>query len=311
MVFFELILKGFFIGIAFIIPGLSGGTLAIYLGVYEKLLHSIGNIFKEFKKSIKFLFPVFLGIGISVILLAKLFSILIEWNSFIVLLFFIGLIIGGVKPIYKKASTNKLTLSSSLSFLISFSLIILLVVFEKTGEATGIDYININFKNLLLVFFIGMAASMTMIVPGISGSALLLVLGYYTAIVSNVVGNIFDFSSILYNLEVIIPFTLGAAVSIILFSKIIEYCFKRFHSQSYYAVLGFILASCIAIFFEIKDPSTAASFEFQIPVYKDIFGYISNNIFSLLGGLFAGVTGYFLTKLLIRKEQKLKEASNE
>ena len=311
MVFFELILKGFFIGIAFIIPGLSGGTLAIYLGVYEKLLHSIGNVFKEFKKSIKFLLPIFLGIGISVVLLAKLFSILIEWNSFVVLLFFIGLIIGGVKPIYKKASIDKMTPSSWASLLISFSIIILLVVFEKTGQSTGIDYITINFKNILLIFFIGMAASMTMIVPGISGSALLLVLGYYTAIVSNVVGNIFDFSNILYNLEVIIPFALGAAVGIILFSKVIEYCFKRYQSQSYYAVLGFILASCIAIFFEIKDPSTAASFEFQIPVYKDIFGYISNNIISLFGGLTAGVTGFFLTKLLIRKERKLEKAHDE
>ena len=65
--------KGFFIGIALIIPGLSGGTLAVYLGIYEKLLHAIGSIFSEFKKSITFLFPVFLGMGISVISLAILF----------------------------------------------------------------------------------------------------------------------------------------------------------------------------------------------------------------------------------------------
>ncbi len=310
MVFFELLTKGFFMGIAFIIPGVSGGTLAIYLGIYEKFLHAIGNIFKEFKKSIKFLIPVFLGIGISVVLLAKLFSILIEWNSFIILGFFIGLILGGVKQIYTTASEKKLNAGSIISFLIAFLAIIVLVVFDKTKTVSGIDYFNIDFSSILLIFFLGVAASITMIVPGVSGSALLLVLGFYTAIVSNVIGEIFDFSSIIYNLEVLIPFGLGALFGITLFSRVIEYCLKNFKSQTYYAILGFILASCVAIFLEIRDPGTSSNYADQVPIYKDLWNYFINNILSISGGVFALAAGFVSTRLLTRIDFK-KGKTNE
>jgi putative membrane protein len=280
--------------------------LAIYLGVYDKLLHSIGNIFKEFKSSVKFLIPIFLGIGLSVVGLAKIFSILIEWNSFIVLFFFIGLILGGVKDIYKTASKSKLTPASIIAFIIAFGIIIVMVIIEKTGNPTGIDYISITIPNLLIVFLVGMAASMTMIVPGVSGSALLLVLGFYTAIVSNVVGNILDFSNLVYNIQILIPFALGAAFGIILFSRVIEHCIKKYTSTTFYAILGFILASCIAIFFEIRDPSTAIDFTDQVPIYGNIFNYIGNNLLVFFGGIVTLILGFISTRLLSNIELKRK-----
>jgi len=158
--------------------------------------------------------------------------------------------------------------------------------------------------NLVLVFLLGMAASMTMIVPGISGSALLLVLGFYTAIVSNVVGNILDFTSIVYNLQIVIPFALGAAFGIILFSRVIEYFLKHFKSQTYYAILGFILASCVAIFFEIRDPSTSVDYSTQVPIFKDLWGYISQNIWSVLLGIVALSLGVIATKYMSKLELK-------
>ena len=123
--FITLILKGFLIGIAFIVPGLSGGTLAVYLGVYDKLLHSIGNIFKEFKKSVTFLIPIFLGVAISVVLTARVFSILLDWNSFIVLFFFIGLMLGGLKSLSENVE-NKKQASNIISFIVAFLIVILL-----------------------------------------------------------------------------------------------------------------------------------------------------------------------------------------
>lgn len=302
--FLELLIKGFIVGFAFVIPGVSGGTLAVYLGIYEKLVHSIGHIFKEFKKSLSFLIPVFLGIGISVVVLAKLFDILLRWNSFVVMAFFIGLILGGIRQIYDEAAKKKVNLASVLSFVVAFGIIIVLIVFGKLNADHGIAYIDINLKNIILVFFLGMAASITMIVPGVSGSALLIVLGFYTAIVSNVVGNIFDFAQIVYNLEIVIPFALGAAVGIILFSRVIEYLLLHFKSATYYAILGFIIASVIAIFFEIKDPATAVSFTDQTPIYKDFFGYVSAHIWTVLLGLVTLVGGFFTTKYLSRLELK-------
>jgi len=307
--FFELQIKGILVGFAFVIPRVSGGTLALYLGIYEKLVHSIGNIFKEFKKSMAFLIPVFLGIAISVIALAKLFDILLTWNSFVVIGFFIGLILGGIKQIYKEACNKSPQVSGIISFVIAFSIIIVLVIFDKIKATTGIEYIDVNFGNLILVFFLGMAASITMIVPGVSGSALLMVLGFYTAIVSNVVGNILDFSNIVYNLEIIIPFALGAGIGIIIFSRVIEHVLVKYKTQAYLAILGFIIASCIAVFFEIRDPSTAINYSEQAPVFANLFNYIADNILTVLLGLGVGVLGFFATRFLSKLEIK-KETQN-
>lgn len=296
--FIELLVKGFIIGIAFIIPGVSGGTLAIYLGVYDKLLHALGNIFKEFKKSVLFLIPIFLGIGISVVLLAKIFGILIAWNSFITLLFFIGLILGGIPKLYQEVKAEKKDPISLSIFLISFSIVIILVVTELSKTSNTIGLFDQNWHQFLLLIFLGMAASITMIVPGVSGSALLMALGYYTAIVSNVIGNILDFTNISYHLFVIIPFGLGCLIGIILFSKVLEFCLSRYKKQTYYAILGFIIASVIAIFLGIKDPSTAADFESQQYIYQNIWQYVITNPFVIISGFLTLGFGIFSARWL-------------
>jgi putative membrane protein len=304
MVHIILVIKGFLMGIALIIPGLSGGTLAMYLGIYEKLLHAIGNIFREMKASVTFLIPVFIGVVLSVVSLAKLLGYLIDMNSLIVLFFFIGLILGGVKDIYQKATekTNTDKYSSVISFLVSFGLIIAMVILSKTNDQNGIAMIDITVLNIILLFFLGMAASMTMIVPGVSGSALLIVLGYYTAIVTNVAGEIFNFEQFTYNIQVIIPFGLGAVFGIILFSKVIEYLLKTYSKQTYFAILGFITASVIAIFFEMKDPSTGATHDLQQPIYENFFGYIGDHFLSFVIGIVLLVIGFLLSKKMIKSE---------
>lgn len=304
MEYIVLIIKGFFIGIALIIPGLSGGTLAIYLGIYEKLLHAIGHIFSDMKKSLQFLIPLFIGIGISIVALANLLGFLIDLNSLIVLLFFMGLLVGGIKDIYEKATPQQDSIqpSSIIAGVISFSLIILLIVFGKLSSTTGIATFDITFGSIVLLFFLGMAASMTMIVPGVSGSALLIVLGYYTAIVTNVIGNVFDFSLLGYNLQVIIPFGLGAAVGIILFSTVIEYALQHYTKQTYFAIMGFILGSVIAIFFEIKDPSTGLTHDVQNPIYTHFFDFLGDNILSLIVGIVLFIAGFIIARRLTQLE---------
>lgn len=300
--FLILLLKGFIIGVAFIIPGVSGGTLAIYLGVYQGILDSIDNLFRQFKKSVLYLLPILLGVGLSVVLLAKLVSILLDWNSFIVLFFFIGLIIGGIRFVYKRAEITKLDPSLIISFLVSFGLLILIIILDKTSSNPGIDYFSFSFWTYLLIFALGAISSITMIVPGISGSAVLLVLGFYTAIVSNVVGNIFDFSSIGYNLQVVIPFGLGALAGILVFSKIINFSLRKYPKQTYFAILGFIIASVIGVLLEIKDQTTASLFSDQISIFNNLLNYLGDNIFTVVGGLIALVIGYLASKFLTQIE---------
>lgn len=300
--FLILLLKGFIIGVAFIIPGVSGGTLAIYLGVYQGILDSIDNLFRQFKKSVLYLLPILLGVGLSVVLLAKLVSILLDWNSFIVLFFFIGLIIGGIRFVYKRAEITKLDPSLIISFLVSFGLLILIIILDKTSSNPGIDYFSFSFWTYLLIFALGAIASITMIVPGISGSAVLLVLGFYTAIVSNVVGNIFDFSSIGYNLQVVIPFGLGALAGILVFSKIINFSLRKYPKQTYFAILGFIIASVMGVLLEIKDQTTASLFSDQISIFNNLLNYLGDNIFTVAGGLIALAIGYLASKFLTQIE---------
>ena len=307
MTFLILLLKGFLIGIAFIIPGVSGGTLAIYLGVYQELLDKIGNVFKDFKKSVKFLLPIFLGIGFSIVALAKLLSLLLNWNSFIILFFFIGLILGGVKHIYNKSQSEKITISMTLAFVISFGLLLALVILGKTTPGNGIDYFTFNFWTYLLLMGLGALASITMIVPGISGSAVLLVLGFYTAIVSNVVGNIFDFSSVWYNLQVIVPFALGALIGIVIFSKLLSEALRKFPKETYFAILGFIIMSAIRVFLEIKDPTTAVEFSDQLPIYENLIIYIGDHIWSVVGGIIAFVSGYIGSIYMTKLDKEVKK----
>jgi putative membrane protein len=299
-----LMVKGFFVGIALIIPGLSGGTLAVYLGIYEKLLHAIGHVLEEFWDSVRFLVPLFAGIGIAIVSLANLVGYLIDVNSLIVLLFFMGLIVGGIPDIYHKANADgrPLDVSSILAGVVSFSLVILLVVFSKLDGSSGIAEFDIDLGSVLLLFVLGMAASMTMIVPGVSGSALLIVLGYYTAIVTNVVGQIFDFSRFWYHVQVLIPFALGAAFGIILLSKGIEYALRHYTKQTYVAILGFITGSVVAMFFEIKDPASGASHDLQTPIYSDLFAFLGENIVSLLIGLVLFALGAYLARRLTKLE---------
>lgn len=307
--FLELIIKGFIVGIAFIIPGVSGGTLAVYLGIYKKLLDSIGNIFTDFKNSVKFLIPFAIGGVISVLGLAKLFGILIEWNSYIVLMFFIGLLAGGLKHIYLKSQVKSLHLPSLISGGLAFMLLLLVIIIDKTKSTEGIEYFNLVFTDYLIIIGLGIVGATTMIIPGISGSAMLMVLGFYTAIVTNVIGNVLNFDNLTYNLRVLVFFALGIFIGIILFSKLISFLLDKYPKQTYFAILGFIIASIIGVFLEIKDPNSNVSFENQKPIYQDLWTYISENPWIVIIGLTLLVLGYISSQYLTKIE--LKGSQNE
>ncbi|MFA5466593.1 MAG: DUF368 domain-containing protein [Candidatus Izemoplasmatales bacterium] len=307
MTFLILILKGFLIGLAFIIPGVSGGTIAVYLGVYDKLLNAIGNIFKEFRKSMKLLIPIFLGAVISVVGLAWLLGFLIDKNSLVVLMLFIGLILGGIPALLDKISGKGKTKAAFITFVIAFVLVLTLVILDKFLSPTSRADFTISAGSFFLIFLLGAIASMTMIVPGISGSALLMMLGFYTVIVTNVIGNILDFSVVGYNLFVLIPFALGIGAGIILFSKLLGHLLGKFPVESYGAILGFVMASAIGIFFEIRDPATGLTHSEQLPVVDNFVGFIQANPWSMVWGFLVLGAGFFISfRFLPRADNKRK-----
>lgn len=254
-----LAIKGFFIGLANVIPGVSGGTLALTLGIYEKLIGCISHFFKNLKENIKFILPIGIGAVIAILSLSHLISFCLDNYVLPTILFFIGAILGGLPMLIKKVSGHKITISNIIIFLITFGIIILLLFLNSETE---VSFQNMNVIDYLLLFVVGVVASATMVIPGVSGSAVLMTIGYYKPIL-NIVKNLTDFSSLGSNLAILIPFGLGVLVGILLIAKVLEFLFKNFEVKTYYGVLGFIVASIIAILYQ--NLVVNSSFVFTVP----------------------------------------------
>lgn len=239
-----IVIKGFIIGIANIIPGVSGGTLAITLGIYEQLINTISHFMKNIKENLKFIIPLGIGAVLSVLILSNLIGTCLEKYPLPTTLFFIGLILGGIPLLAKKTKGHKSTLSNWIIFLITAG-IVLVLAFLKSGDAY-VSLENLNITGYLLLFLIGMVASATMVIPGISGSFMLMLLGYYKPIIDTI-SDLTHFNNILGNMLILIPFGLGILIGIVLVAKLIEHLLKKFEIQTYFGIIGFVIASIVSI----------------------------------------------------------------
>lgn len=241
---FILMVKGFILGIANIIPGVSGGTLAITLGIYEELINTISHLFRNIKKNLGFVVPLGIGAVLSILVMSKLINYSLDQFPIPTTLFFIGLIIGGLPLIYKKVEKKKRTGGHIVAFLSTFLLVILLA-FAKSGSG-AVSLENLTIGSIFLLFFVGIIAAATMVVPGISGSFVLMLLGFYKPVL-NTISNLTDFSLLGHNMAILIPFGIGIIVGIVLIAKLIEYLLKKHETITYYAILGFILSSVVTL----------------------------------------------------------------
>ena len=239
-----LIIKGIVIALANIIPGVSGGTLMITLGVYEQIIDIISHPFKNLKNNWKFILFIGIGVVLGVLGFSKLISYCLDKFPLATPLFFIGLILGGLPLLFRKGKVKEnIKISNIVIFLITFG-IVLLFTFLKSGES--IVTITTDFKGITLLFLVGMVAASSMIIPGISGSFMLMLLGYYKPIIDTI-SNLTKFNNLWDNLKILIPFGIGIVVGIVLVAKLIEYLLKKFEIKTYFGVIGFVLASIIAI----------------------------------------------------------------
>lgn len=239
-----LVIKGFLIGVANIIPGVSGGTLAITLGIYEKLIGAISHFFKNLKENIKFIIPIGIGAVLSILLLSRVISFCLDKYTLATILFFIGLILGGIPLLNKKIKGHYKNVSNIIIFLLSFGFVIALSVLK--GENV-VSFANMNIINYIMLFLVGVVAAATMIIPGVSGSFVLMLLGYYKPIVDTI-GALTKFNNIWQNIMILVPFGIGVLVGIVAISKLLEFLFKKYEVKTYFGVMGFIMASIITIF---------------------------------------------------------------
>lgn len=242
-----LLIKGFFIGVANIIPGVSGGTLAITLGIYERLLEAISHFFKKFKENISFLAPIGIGAVLSIVLGSRIIEFSLENYPLPTILFFTGLILGGIPMLYKKVQGH-INGKNLIIFILTFAFVIG-IMFLKSGSNVNLK--EVDLMGYVFLFFVGVVAAATMIIPGISGSFMLMVMGYYKPIL-NVINEFTSFENVMHNFFILLPFGLGVLVGIVGIAKILEYLFKKFEVPTYFGVLGFVLSSIIGIFVQTQ-----------------------------------------------------------
>lgn len=254
-----LVIKGFFMGIANVIPGVSGGTIAIILGIYEKFISSISNLFKNLKENIKFLFPIAIGMVLAILILSGVIEYSYNHFPLPTMLFFVGLVLGGIPLLLKNVKNQKecKEVSSYIILLITFSLVIFMacsdLIFDTTLE---VSLKNMSLFNYIVLFVVGVIAAATMVIPGISGSLVLMLLGYYYPIISTI-NELVKFNNIANNILILGIFGVGVLVGIVAISKILEMLFKKQKVKTYFGVLGFIFASVLAIpistFLEVEN----------------------------------------------------------
>lgn len=250
MNFFLDILRGVLIGVANIIPGVSGGTMMVSMGIYDKIISCINHLFSRFKDSIRTLLPYGIGMALGILGLAKLITVCLERFPLPTGFLFIGLILGSVPIILKRIRGEKGNNICIPAFICGFALVVGLQIL---GGGNGTDAaMNMNPMLLLILFLMGVIAAAAMVIPGVSGSMMLMLLGYYNPVVGTISRMLDaliarDFGAVFSCVGILLPFGIGVIVGIFGIAKIIEILLKGYPSQTFSVILGLVLASPVAI----------------------------------------------------------------
>lgn len=237
------IIFGIIMGIANVIPGVSGGTMAIILNFYDRLMESITLNFKVIKKNLPFLIPLAIGLAIGIVGLSKVMQFLLNTYPTQTYFGFIGIVIGSLPLIFFKAKKGtKIQSSSWIPFVITLVFMIYLTFAngDKETAKTIVRYTSLNFESFVVCFGAMAIATVTMIIPGISGSLILIIMGLY--------GTIYGYAIAEFNIPLLIPCGLGAAVGILGGAKLVRFLLERYEQLTYMAILGLLVGSIVQLF---------------------------------------------------------------
>lgn len=228
-------IMGIFIGAGAILPGISSGVLCVSFGIYDKLINSILGFFKNIKENLKFLFPIFFGIGFGAILFGNILKTLFVSYPIPTKSAFLGLILGCVPNLFKIANSKKGFRLHYLGYtFLSFSFALFLLGLEKVLPVHSI----IGSSNALFLILSGFIMSAGVVVPGVSSTVLLMILGTYETYLNAI-------SSI--NLFILFPMGIGLLLGGLLFLNLLQCLLKNYFSETYYAIIGFVLGSTLLL----------------------------------------------------------------
>lgn len=285
-------INGFCMALADSVPGVSGGTIAFILGFYDNFIGALDDLFRgnleEKKKALIYLIKLGIGWAVGFVLAAIVLSSLFESHIYAMSSLFIGFIILAIPLVIKE---EKDSIKGKYKNIIFMILGILLVVGISLLTKTSID-VNLakpNIGTYIYVFFAGAIAICAMVLPGISGSTLLLIFGIYIPIMSAIKTFLtFDFSVV----PILCAFGFGIIFGIVTFIKILKICLKKFRSQTIYAILGMMIGSLYAI---VLGPTT-------LDVPKEMLTFETFNVLFFVIGcvVIIGLEG--LKKFLLKND---------
>ena len=280
--FISYLLKGLAIGTAAIIPGISGGTIAFMLGIYDQIIDAIVSIRLQTKKSLQVLLPVGIGIVVAIGLLTYPMGLALMYAPFPTVTLFAGFIVGSL-PQLRKDLPNKWNIKAWVFLIVPAVIAMLLGVFSVIGELDATSVLTSDaFLPKLSLMVVGLLGVSAFVVPGISGSMLLLSIGFYEPILSSLkrlLDNLFDINGLIPE---VINFSLlgvGAVVGFALISVLMKWLLHHYRHEVNLAVFGFILGSLVAIFYNYE----------MIPVYENL------NLIMVIIGLITLVLGIWIS----------------
>ena len=238
--FLSRLLKGLIVGVANIIPGVSGGTMAVVIGIYDKLIGAVSDLRKDFKNSVIYLFPIGVGALLGIVLFSHLIEFLLRDFTMPTNIFFLGLILGSIPMIFKRATQKRFEKVSILPFLVCFAVMMLMTFFQNVSDEGSALITTLTAGTAIRLVLSATVAAACMIMPGISGSMVMVLLGVYTSVLTAI-------SSM--NIPVLIPVAIGVLAGILLGAKVINLCLRRYEQQTYFAILGLIAGSILPICF--------------------------------------------------------------
>ena len=233
--------KGLFVGGSMLIPGVSGGSMAMILGIYNELISAVSSFFKNKKESIKLLGTFMVGASIGIILFAKPLLYLTDTYTFPMMYFFVGAVIGSIPMIYKQAKVEKVSIDSVLYIILGIIIVFLISLIPQELFQTDL---NNGIIDYLIIMVAGVIAAIALILPGISVSYMFLVLGIYEETIKAI-----DDMYIPY----LLTLGIGLFIGIVLTTKILEKAMTIYTKATYLIILGFVIGSVAAVFPGIPD----------------------------------------------------------
>lgn len=246
------LLKGALIGIAVVIPGVSGGSMAMSMGIYTQIIDFF-SAGKGASKHGRVLLPYGIGVLIGVGVFSYFIDLMFQLFPLQTACAFVGMIVGALPMLLRKVKGTPFRFTHLLLMLGTAAVIVTLtVVSQQSGSASTLTP---TVPHALLALGLGFVSAATMTVPGLSGSMLLILLGYFEPMlqyVNGFTGALFrlDFPALFERAVILIPFTLGVVVGIICMARLVRILLRRYPLSTYYGIIGLVLASPFTVFYQ-------------------------------------------------------------